>query len=204
MRKTLTFFSFLVLAIACAKENNSKKTVQLLEKTESYSKTLSTDGNSYDTIVFPGFDTSKGILQSAILTLQIQTVYFTFNLENNEDSTFNYNIELGRKDFLGVNGAGLSRIDSITKNYFYNLAPSDGIPGSGADFIQVNNLPFVQQFSYADSSIIPILSNPPPTLTLIHLSSTFGYSVNGVLFTLRGMAKDAFTIGLQYQYQTKP
>ena len=202
MQRMLTFLLVIFMLYSCTKVN-SLPSDQTKTAVVSYSVTRSTDGNSYDTFYFPPFDSTLGKLYGVSLSMVITTVHFSFTLENHEDSTFRYLVVLGSKDFLSLGGNQNLRVDSQTLALNYTLGPSDNQPGLGADYIAVSQLEILHALTFSDSIPYAQLFNSEGNVAVYHQSSTFGYTLNGVRFTLRGSASDQLVMTLQYHYLAK-
>jgi hypothetical protein len=201
MKYVCTFLSlFIIIAIGCSKKNSSPaNNNQQTQSSVIFTRSLSANGNHYDTFSFPLPDTSEGILQSVNVKFLV-SLYYTFTLENNADTSFNYDIKLGREDFITSSVLSTTLHDSVVKDYFYTLAASDGVMGSGTDYIQFSNLPVLQQYTAIDTLVDASLFTSENLPKFNHQSKTFGYSQNGASFTLRGSAADSVTLSLQYNY----
>jgi hypothetical protein len=192
--------SAIIFFIGCSKKDASPSSGQTPQMISVIStQTISTDGNSYDTFSFPKPDLTKGTLESVNIKLVV-SVNYTFTLENDMDSAFNYDIKLGREDFINSSALSSDLQDSIVKDYYYTLAASNGVAGSGPDFIAINSLPLLQQYTAIDTTLAPSSFSEGNNIQLNHQSITFGYSQNGVWYTLRGSANDSLVLSLQYNY----
>lgn len=110
-----------------------------LMQTMSYDTLVNSSGsdNGYF-LSFPKFDASLGTLLEVQFNSEI-TLKIGFELENRSTSPIsNYKIKLGRDYEVSGPSLQVPMYNSIQKNYPpYALAASDGIPGSGPDYISV-------------------------------------------------------------------
>jgi hypothetical protein len=202
MKQIIALSSIIVIMICGCSKKDAKQS-QVVTKpppvTETYSQSLATNGNHYDTFNFPSPDTVKGVLDSVNIRL-VESLNYTFSLENGLDSAFTYDLRLGREDFISAAFLPVALHDSIVKDYFYPLAASDGVTGSGPDFIQVNNLPVLQAYTAIDTTLGASLFAGVNAMNLNHQSLTFGYVQNGSAYELHGSAADSMTLSVQYYY----
>ena len=105
----------------------------------SYNVVTPGTGNDAHSFNIPQFDPSKGTLV-AVKISSVISLQYAFCLENKDHSATNYTVGIGRNDFISTSALSspVSNMGHILQNYGpYALAASDGVTGSGPDYISV-------------------------------------------------------------------
>jgi len=148
--KTLTLCTCIILATAgFIFPESSFSQCNGVIKSVSYSTVLTGTGNDEHVFLLPQFDPSKGTLV-AVKISNIITLDYSFQLENNSHSAVSYTLGVGRNDWVGCSALSspLTNASNVIDFGPYALAASDGVTGSGPDFISVP--PFNVLNNYAD------------------------------------------------------
>jgi hypothetical protein len=124
-------------------------------KSVSYDSIVAGSGLESHVIDLPQFDPSKGTLVAVKITSVISLEY-AFQLENNAHSAANFTLGIGRNDYISTSALSspVSNTNNIMKYYGpYSLAASDGVVGSGPDYISVPFFPVLSNYLDINDSI---------------------------------------------------
>ncbi len=89
-------------------------------------------------VKFPQFDPSQGMVTCVRLCITITGVVDSVSVENNSTSAQTANVYYIRTDQITGPGLTFPLTNSINHHYGpYNLAGTDGVPGSGTDFLSI-------------------------------------------------------------------
>lgn len=90
-------------------------------------------------VKFPQFDPSMAMLTCVRLCISITAVVDTMDIENNSASSQTADVIYTRGDNITGPGLGTPLTNNFTYMYgTYNLGASNGVPGSGPDFVAVS------------------------------------------------------------------
>lgn len=164
----------------------------------SYDTSFTGSGNNEDTLTFPRFDLSLGTLISVRIET-IVTLIYSFQLENNNATTANQRVRITRTDEISYPWSMVTRTDN--KNLGpYSLGATDGIPGSGPDYIEDGPLPVFQNLlnTYIITDVAPFLGTD--SIDLYYATTSFANAVGNLNSTLRGQAEDLTNFKVIYFY----
>lgn len=170
-------------------------------KTISYSTVLHGTGNNSWGFLIPQFNPAQGTLIAVNIKAMISLNY-SFQLENNANISVPYHIDIERRDSISSNGLSSPIDRSVSQDYgSYNLEASDGLSGSGSDFIQQGPLAVMSSYVITDSvtaAVSPFIGSGYATFyydpaTTATVSGNSNYS-----FT--GSATDTMHFQLTYYY----
>jgi hypothetical protein len=120
-----------------------------------YNLVIPGTGNDTHSINIPQFDASKGNLV-AVKISSVISLQYGFQLENNNHSATNYTVGIGRNDYISSSALSspLTNMGNILQNYGpYTLGASDGVSGSGPDFISVPQFAVLNNYTDITDSI---------------------------------------------------
>ena len=171
-------------------------------KSISYNTTINGTGNDYHSIVMPQFDPGKGTLV-AVKISSVISLQYAFQLENKSASAASYTLGVGRNDYIGstVLSSPLTNMNNILKSYGpYSLAASDGVTGSGPDFISVPQFTVLNSYSDISDSITSGVANFLGTgnVEFDYYTTTY-YNLAGN-YSFNYTASDAINFSISYYY----
>lgn len=132
-------------------------------------------GATSKTVKFPKFNPVNGMITCMRLCMSVTGVVDSLSFENNDlSSPNNYTADYVRTDILMGPGIVSPVMTSISKHYDFNLAISDGTPGSGPDF---------------GSVVKDTIRNPSPECRQISDSVTLSnfYGLDSLAYTYTSM-----------------
>ncbi|HLY71717.1 MAG TPA: choice-of-anchor E domain-containing protein [Puia sp.] len=175
-------------------------------KSISYNAVVSGTGNNLHVIDIPQFDPSKGTLVAVKITSVI-TLQYAFQLENNNNTASSYLVGIGRNDHIASSALSspLNNMGNILLNYGpYLLAASNGIAGSGPDFISVPQFNVLNNYSDISDSVISDISNFLGTENIeFDYSATTYYKASGN-YSFGFTASDTINFTVSYYYCSIP
>lgn len=167
--------------------------------TVTYDSTVYGGGNDVFNFAFPQFDPNLGTLVSVNLQTQV-TLRYAFELENHNYNASKHTVRVTRIDELTFPGGSIEKINSQNLGP-YLLQGSDGVPGSGADYIKDGPLyafKNLQNNYNLTSAIAGFLGNG--TAYIDYSTNSLANSVSNINSTLRGNASDTVRFVITYQY----
>jgi hypothetical protein len=171
-------------------------------KSISYNTTINGTGNDYHSIIMPQFDPGKGTLV-AVKISSVISLQYAFQLENKSASAASYTVGVGRNDYIGstVLSSPLTNMNNILKSYGpYSLAASNGVTGSGPDYISVSQLDVLNNYCDISDSTTSGITNflgtgnvefDYYTTTYYNLAGNYSFNYN---------ASDAISFSVSYYY----
>jgi len=171
-------------------------------KSISYNSVISGSGNDYHSITMPQFDPSKGTLVAVKITSVISLQY-AFQLENNNNSSTTYTVGVGRNDYIGSTALSspLTNMNHILQNYGpYSLAASNGVAGSGPDFISVPQFTVLNNYADISDSITTSVANflGMGTVEFDYYTTTY-YNITGN-YAFSNTSSDNINFTVAYYY----
>jgi len=163
---------------------------------------ISGSGNDYHSITMPQFDPSKGTLVAVKITSVISLQY-AFQLENNNNSSTTYTVGVGRNDYIGSTALSspLTNMNHILQNYGpYSLAASNGVAGSGPDFISVPQFTVLNNYADISDSITTSVANflGMGTVEFDYYTTTY-YNITGN-YAFSNTSSDNINFTVAYYY----
>jgi type IX secretion system substrate protein len=171
-----------------------------------YSMVVPGTGNDSHTINIPQFDASQGNLISVKISSVISLQY-AFQLENNNHSATNYTLGVGRNDYISSNALSspLTNMNNIFQNYGpYSLGASDGVAGSGPDYISVPQFAVLNNYADITDSITNGVANfiGNGNVEFDYYTTTY-YKLAGN-YTFNFTANDSINFTVSYYYCSIP
>lgn len=168
----------------------------------TYDSIFTGTGNDVFDFVFPKFDASLGTL-TAVEFQTVVTVSYGFNLENTDySSTNNYRVRVSRMDEFYHPEFLYIPITVETNQMYgpYKLAPNDGLPGQGDDYVSEGPV-----YPYYQDTIIRRSFNTADFLGIGNVSmeywtSTFSATMGGVNNIKTERANDTMHVTIRYVY----
>lgn len=168
-------------------------------QTVSYDSTVFGGGNDEFNFTFPQFDPNLGTLISVNLATTL-TLKYSFQLENHNHSASNHTVRVTRIDELTFPGGGAQESDRTNLGP-YLLQGSDGVPGSGPDYIEDGPLYAFKnlQNSYnLTSNLAGFLGSGAANIG--YITNSLANSVSNLNSTLRGNASDTVRFVITYSF----
>lgn len=165
-----------------------------------YDTTVYGGGNDEFDLHFPQFDPNLGTLVSVNLTTTV-TLRYSFQLENHNSTASNHTVRVTRTDLLTFPGGEVEKSNRSAPIGPYYLQGSDGVLGSGPDFIEDGPLgAFTNlQNSYnLTNNLAGFLGNG--TVDISYSTNSLANSVSNLNSTLRGNASDTVRFSVTYSY----
>jgi hypothetical protein len=171
-------------------------------KSVTYNQVIPGTGNDSHSIIVPQFDPAKGSLV-AVTIKSVISLQYAFQLENNSQTAVTYNVGIGRNDYIGSSAlvAPATNMNNILKNYGpYALAASNGISGSGPDFVSVPAMTILNNYDDIDDSITAGTAGFLGTgnVTFNYFTTTY-YDLTGN-YTFNFTASDVINFTVIYYY----
>jgi hypothetical protein len=171
-------------------------------KSAVYDTVINGTGNDYHSITLPQFDPSKGTLVSVKLSSVISLNY-AFQLENNNSVPTSYNVQVGRNDFISSTALSspATNMNNIKNTYgSYALAASNGVTGSGPDYISVPQFSILNNYNDISDSIVSSVASFLGTgnVELDYYSTTY-YNISGN-YNFNSTANDVINFSITYYY----
>jgi len=168
-------------------------------KTESYDTIFTGSGNAVNTLTFPRFDISHGTLMEVQLTTAV-TLHYSFQLENRELVTIsNYRVRVTRDDETLSPSLLSSIFTSQTRNYGpYTLTATDGVPGSGTDYLYRSPFDVLSNYSTTTSVFNTADFMGIGNVTFDHYSTTYSAVLGSVNYTFNATATDSVYFRITY------
>jgi hypothetical protein len=171
-------------------------------KSVSYNSVISGTGNDSHTIDIPQFDPSKGTLVAVKIT-SVVSLKYAFQLENNNASATSYSVQLGRNDFISSSAlpSPVSNMNNIHQNYGpYALGASNGVSGSGPDYISVPQFTVLNNYLDINDSITTSVANflGSGTVEFDYFTTTY-YNITGN-YAFANTAADNINFTVAYYY----
>ena len=172
----------------------------------SYNMVVPGTGNDSHTINIPQFDPSKGNLVFLKIS-SVVSLKYAFQLENNNHSATNYTLSIGRNDYIGSSALSspLTNMNNILQNYGpYSLGASDGVTGSGPDYISVPQFAVLNNYTDITDSITNGITNfiGNGNVEFDYYTTTY-YKLAGN-YTFNFTANDAISFTVTYYYCSVP
>jgi hypothetical protein len=166
-----------------------------------YDTFVTSTGNGLSTFTFPKFDPQVGTLTEVTFTSDI-TLSYRFQLENNEPFAIsNYRVRIVREQEISSN-ALLTPLTSTYQQTYGNfaLAASNGVPGSGPDFIEqgphkVMDRTIINQTVYNTADFLGM-----GDITLDFYALTYSIVFGSVNYNYNGTAEDTLRFSITYTY----
>lgn len=168
-------------------------------QTESYDTIFTGSGNAVNTLNFPKFAISKGTLMEVQLTTAV-TLHYSFQLENRELVTIsNYRVRVTRDDETMSSALLSSLFTSQTRNYGpYILTASDGVAGSGPDYLYRPPFDVLNNFSTTTSVYNTADFMGSGSVSFDHYSTTYSAVMGSVNYTFNATATDSVYFRITY------
>lgn len=167
----------------------------------TFDSTVTGAGNAYHSFTFPKFDASLGTLVEVVIRAEV-TLRYRFELENRENITINnYRVRVVREDEISGTAIPVPITNSYQRTYGpYSLAASDGVPGSGSDYLAVGPV-----YAMNHQVIESTLHNTADYLgagsvTMDYLASTYSIVFGSVNYNFNGTAEDTVRMTVVYKY----
>jgi type IX secretion system substrate protein len=172
-------------------------------QSKSYSVVLTGTGNNVWGFSIPQFNPSIGTLVAVDIKSAV-SVNYSFNLENNDDVAVAYTAVIERDDFIQSAALHTPVYKSVIQNFGpYTLAASDGIPGSGPDYISQGPIAFLNNYIINDSITDAVAGFfGLGSASFSYIPSTYVFANGGADYSLSGTAADTMKITLTYYYCT--
>ncbi|HEY4876503.1 MAG TPA: choice-of-anchor E domain-containing protein [Puia sp.] len=175
-------------------------------KSISYSMVVPGTGNDSHTINIPQFDASKGNLVSVKIS-SVVSLQYAFQLENNNHAATNYTVSVGRNDFISSTALSspITNMGNILQNYGpYSLGASDGVTGSGPDYISVPQFAVLNNYADITDSITNGVANfiGNGNVEFDYFTTTY-YKLAGN-YTFNFTANDVINFTVSYYYCNIP
>jgi hypothetical protein len=172
----------------------------------SYNTITPGTGNDAHSFNVPQFDPAKGTLV-AIKISSFISLQYAFQLENNNHSSTNYTVCIGRNDFISTSALSspVSNMGHILQNYGpYALAASDGVTGSGPDHISVPQFSVLNNYADINDSITNGITNFIGTgnVEFDYFTTTY-YNLTGN-YTFTPTVNDTTNFTVIYYYCSAP
>ncbi len=195
--KTLLFtFLFLIILIP-VRSQICADPVKII----SYDTTLHGAGNAGYSISFPKFNPTLGTLMEILIETKI-TLKYSFQLENREVIPIStYRVRVNREDELSGPSLAVPIFNSYTKQYgMYTLGATDGITGSGPDFMAAGPLFVMNRVTIANTYYNTADYLGIGNVNFDHLTTTYSSVLGSVNYNFNGTAEDTVEIKLSYLY----
>jgi hypothetical protein len=199
---TLNRYALIALIAAGISFPGSGYTQCSVLKSISYNSTIAGTGNQSHSINIPQFDPSKGTLVAVKITSVISLQY-GFQLENNNHAATSYSVTVGRNDYIGSTALSspLTNMNQIKQTYGpYALAASDGVAGSGPDFIAVPSFSVLNNFTDISDSLTGGIGNFLGTGTVNFSYYTTTYNNITGNYTFTPTSSDVINFSVSYYY----
>ncbi len=168
-------------------------------KMMSYDTSVIGGGNDDYIFTFPQFNPSLGTSVSVLVDTYVSLEY-TFQLENNNAAGSVHTIRVSRTDDILYPSGSLTATNRQNLGP-YLLAGSDGVPGSGEDFVMDGPLLVfrgLHNIYPITNNVVPFLGNS--TVDINYSTSSFANVMGNLNSTLRGEAIDTILFRLSYNY----
>lgn len=196
--KLRNVFALFLLLILLQNTSSAQTCVSPVNKVVYYD-TLTGSGNGLNTVSFPKFDPMLGTLTQVNISLQISILY-NFQLENGEAVNINnYRVRVTRDDEIASSALMSNFFNTYSKTYgSYRLTASDGIAGSGTDFISVGptyvmNKQTVTQSYYNTADFLG-----QGTVDFDYTTTTYSAVLGSVNNNFNSIATDTVIFKLEY------
>lgn len=165
----------------------------------SFDTTVTGGGNDFYEFTFRKFDPSLGTLIAVSLETYV-TLEYSFQLENNNYTGSNHTVRVTRTDEIIYPGGQEEKTNR--KNFGpYALQGSDGISGSGQDYISAGPMYAFERLYNVynfNSNLASFLGND--TVVINYNTNSLANSVSNINSTLRGTAQDTIAFKVTYTY----
>jgi len=165
----------------------------------SFDTTVTGGGNDFYEFTFRKFDPSLGTLVAVSLETFV-TLQYSFQLENNNYTGSNHTVRVTRTDEIIYPGGQEEKTNR--KNFGpYALQGSDGVPGSGPDYISAGPMYAFERLYNVynfNSNLASFLGND--TVVINYNTNSLANSVSNINSTLRGTAQDTIAFKVTYTY----
>jgi hypothetical protein len=167
----------------------------------SFDTIVTGSGNANHSFTFPKFNPSQGTLMEVNIKTEASLTY-RFQLENRESVAINnYRVRVVRDD--EVSGSALQTPLDYTHQATYgpySLAASDGVPGSGSDYMAAGPV-YVMNRQMMQSTVnntADFLGNG--TVSLDYTATTYSIVFGSVNYNFNGTAEDTVRFTVTYRY----
>lgn len=166
----------------------------------SYDSTVIGSSNDFYTFTFPKFDATVGTLVDVSFTSKV-TLNFAFKLENRESSDLSYRVRLIREHEISSDAlmTPLTNSRSVTYGPF-PLAASDGITGSGPDYVTRDSLKPLNNYTVKQTVVNTADYMGNDSLNFDYLSSATSYAIGSLNNTYTSLAHDTLNLRISYRY----
>jgi Secretion system C-terminal sorting domain len=166
----------------------------------TYDSVLIGSSNDYYNFSFPKFDATIGTLVDVTFTSKV-TLNFSFTLENREPSTLNYRVRLVRDHEISSPSLMTPLTDSRSVTYgFFRLEGDNGIPGSGPDFVQRQNLQPLLNYTVNQSVYNTADFMGTDSVNIDYFSMASSYAMGSLNNTYTSTANDTLQLIMSYKY----
>jgi hypothetical protein len=128
---------------------------------------------------------------------------YAFQLENNSHSAATCTVGIGRNDYIGSSALSspLTNMGNILKNYGpYSLGASDGVAGSGTDYISVPQFSVLNNYTDINDSITAGIGGFLGTGNVEFDYFTTTYNNVSSIYTYKATANDVISFTVTYYY----
>ncbi len=165
-----------------------------------YDSVLIGSSNDYYNFSFPKFDATIGTLVDVTFTTKV-TLNFSFTLENKEPSTLNYRVRLVRDHEISSPALMTPLTDTRSVTYgFFRLEGDNGIPGSGPDFVQRQNLQPLLNYTVNQSVYNTADFMGTDSVNIDYFSMASSYAMGSLNNTYTSTANDTLQLIMSYKY----
>lgn len=166
----------------------------------TYDSVLIGSSNDYYNFSFPKFDATIGTLVDVTFTTKV-TLNFSFTLENRETSSLNYRVRLVRDHEISSPALMTPLTDSRSVTYgFFRLEGNDGIPGSGPDFVQRQNLQPLLNYTVNQSVYNTADFMGTDSVNIDYFSMASSYAMGSLNNTYTSTANDTLQLIMSYKF----
>jgi hypothetical protein len=166
----------------------------------TYDSVLIGSSNDYYNFSFPKFDATIGTLVDVTFTTKV-TLNFSFTLENRETSTLNYRVRLVRDHEISSPALMTPLTDSRSITYgFFRLEGDNGVPGSGPDFVQRQNLQPLLNYTVNQSVYNTADFMGKDSVNIDYFSMASSYAMGSLNNTYTSTANDTLQLIMSYKY----
>jgi hypothetical protein len=166
----------------------------------TYDSVLIGSSNDYYNFSFPKFDATIGTLVDVTFTTKV-TLNFSFTLENKELSTLNYRVRLVRDHEISSPSLMTPLTDSRSVTYgFFRLEGDNGIPGSGPDFVQRQNLQPLLNYTVNQKVYNTADFMGTDSVNIDYFSMASSYAMGSLNNTYTSTANDTLQLIMSYKY----